>query len=69
MNLKDLDCASDDVHISEVEARGYAVSLYDDGDMRESLEKLYLDYMLTGKDFFETQLKKFFNDYLQKTLR
>lgn len=69
----DIAAASDVTLINELERRGFYVKTEEDicnePDYLDEIEKLYLDYMLTGPDFFNTELRKFFNRHLDKTLR
>ena len=80
LKMKDTDMAalkqtSDILLINEVERRGYYVTSEEDHDgliddlVLNDLHKLYLDYMLTGPDFFDKELKKFFNLHLHTTIR
>jgi hypothetical protein len=68
----DLDDVSDVRLINAIEKRGFTV--YDDyapdqtNEMVRSLETLYLDYMLMDKEFFDKQLRNFFNYHLNKQL-
>lgn len=64
--------ASDVDLIEELESRGYMVTFEDpmiELATRDDIEKLYLDYQLTSPDFFEKQLKLFFQKYLNKYIR
>lgn len=67
----DIDDFSDVQLINEIESRGFKVIDEDDVfvpvDVQEDIDKLVLDYLLTGQEFFKLQLKQFFQKYTNKT--
>ena len=70
-SVKDVDDYDDDELIAEIESRGYVT--HGSGQLpnilRENVEELYTTYMTMSPEFFEKELKKFFNETLDVYVR
>jgi hypothetical protein len=70
-SVNDIDDYDDDELIVEIESRGYVT--HGSGQLpnipRENVKELYTTYMTMSSEFFEKELKKFFNETLDVYVR
>ena len=70
-SVNDIEDIDEDDLIEEIERRGYTA--YGKGQLpnipRENVKELYTTYMTMSSEFFEKELKKFFNETLDVYVR